>query len=94
MDKKIYFVTEGIVDKEAIHSERFNQIVNPDTEETIFEGAVYSDMPPGKDKSDIKMIVAKITKQKFLELEGLRRQLDDSDNTILCKCPECCGYVM
>lgn len=37
MDKKIYFVTEGIVDSETIHSERFNQIVNPDTEETIFD---------------------------------------------------------
>lgn len=37
MNKKIYFVTEGIVDSETIHSERFNQIVNPDTEETIFD---------------------------------------------------------
>ena len=37
MDKKIYFVTEGIVDSETIHSERFNQIINPDTEETIFD---------------------------------------------------------
>lgn len=37
MDKKIYFVTEGIVDNETIHNERFNQIVNPNTEETIFD---------------------------------------------------------
>lgn len=37
MEKKIYFVTEGIIDDEPIHSEKFNQIVNPDTEELIFD---------------------------------------------------------
>lgn len=35
--KKIYFVTEGIVDGEPIQSEKFNQIVNPDTEKIIFD---------------------------------------------------------
>ena len=34
--KKIHFVTEGIVDGEPIQSEKFNQIVNPDTEKIIF----------------------------------------------------------
>ena len=35
--KKIHFVTEGIVDGEPIQSEKFNQIVNPDTEKIIFD---------------------------------------------------------
>lgn len=35
--KKIHFVTEGIVDGEPIQSEKFNQIVNPDTEKVIFD---------------------------------------------------------
>ena len=35
--KKIHFVTEGIVDGEPIQSEKFKQIVNPDTEKIIFD---------------------------------------------------------
>ena len=35
--KKLHFVTEGIVDGEPIQSEKFNQIVNPDTEKIIFD---------------------------------------------------------
>lgn len=35
--KKIHFVTEGIIDGEPIQSEKFNQIVNPDTEKIIFD---------------------------------------------------------
>ena len=38
------------------------------------------------------MVVAKITKEEFWELEGLRMQLDNSDNATLCKCPKCGGY--
>ena len=34
---KIHFVTEGIVYGEPIQSEKFNQIVNPDTEKIIFD---------------------------------------------------------
>ena len=35
--KKIHFVTEGIVDGKPIQSEKFNQIMNPDTEKIIFD---------------------------------------------------------
>ena len=37
VEKKIYFIAEGIVDGEPIQSDKFNQIVNPETRETLFE---------------------------------------------------------
>lgn len=37
MKRKIYFVGEGIVNGETVHTDKFNQIINPDTMEQIFE---------------------------------------------------------
>lgn len=37
MKKKIYFVGEEIVNGEIVHTDKFNQIINPDTMEQIFE---------------------------------------------------------
>ena len=37
MERKIYFVGEGIVNGETVHTDKFNQILNPETMEQIFE---------------------------------------------------------
>lgn len=37
MERKIYFVGEGTVNGETVNSDKFNQIINPDTMEQIFE---------------------------------------------------------
>ena len=37
MEKKIYFVGEGTVNGETMQTAKFNQIINPDTSEQIFE---------------------------------------------------------
>lgn len=37
MERKIYFVGEGTVNGETMQTPKFNQIVNPDTREQIFE---------------------------------------------------------
>lgn len=36
MSKKIYFVAEAKVDGEVVHSDKFNQIINPDNNEQVF----------------------------------------------------------
>lgn len=37
MERKIYFVGEGTVNGETMQTAKFNQIINPDTSEQIFE---------------------------------------------------------
>lgn len=37
MERKIYFVGEGTVNGETMQTDKFNQVINPDTSEQIFE---------------------------------------------------------
>lgn len=56
MSRIIYFVAEAEVDGKTIQSEKFNQIVNPETGETIFDDVFqiteYKDFENYKDKED------------------------------------------
>lgn len=61
MKKKIYFIAESVVDGKTIHSEKFNQFINPETGKTIFDDVFlitdYEHFQDYKDKEDFINIV-------------------------------------
>lgn len=68
-DKKIYFVSEGIVDGDTIQSEKFNQIINPETNEQIFSDVFHitecSDFEKCKDKDEFLATVLEMSISYF-----------------------------
>ena len=68
-DKKIYFVSEGIVDGDPIQSEKFNQIINPETNEQIFSDVFHitecSDFEKCKDKDEFLATVLEMSISYF-----------------------------
>lgn len=69
IEKKIYFVAEGIVDGETVQSEKFNQIVNPDTRETVFDDVFQitesADFEKHKDKEEFVGCILDIATEYF-----------------------------
>lgn len=69
VEKKIYFIAEGIVDGEPIQSDKFNQIVNPETRETLFEDVFQITECAGferyKHKEEFVSCILEIAKEYF-----------------------------
>lgn len=88
--RKIYFVTEGIVDGETIQSEKFNQIVNPDTRKTIFDDVFQitecADFETYKDKDEFVACILDISTEYFEqfgeEISGITLTAVDAETNI------------
>ena len=84
--KKIHFVTEGIVDGEPIQSEKFNQIVNPDTEKIIFDDVFQitecKDFEKYRDKNEFLATVLEMAISYFEDFGDIIIHIFDKENRL------------
>lgn len=73
MKRKIYFVGEGTVNGETMQTDKFNQVINPDTMEQIFEDVFLitecADFEKYEQKEDFMATVLAMV-YEVLALEG------------------------